>query len=315
MDSADLLLISKHAKARPARKIRKKPCEKKTTVPSHLDEQENRLHREAVASSLDDEQKKWFATQAVLFLARGEILETMVGIWTFPYQEQRYGVVESDEDDSVEYCIVFRPQGGNEFIRLSMGIVKTAEGEFVQAQKNPILGDEYRGFVMRIVSIEKNGEMLPSVSNIAGFLSEAFHMSDVIGRQYTSSETGPWATGREFGVARRRSDKAVLDRILKGEALDDDIHRWSKHLHPWDVAEAIETNDVDTFVRKIQQAVEDVDLDEGHVVSLESIPMSNIGVMPCIWAVQRGNKSTWIPRSRLFIRYVDDQGFQMLPIA
>lgn len=315
MDAADLTLVAKHTRPRPARKARKKPSERKTTAPSELDEQENRMHRAAVAASLTDEQRLWKATQAIFIVARGGSLEMMAGVWAFPDPDQRYGYVEGGGGE-VEYCVLVRPQGCDLFIQMSTGIVRLQSGEYVQAEKAPVLQDVHRGYVMRVVAIEKDNVDLETVSSINGFVSDALHMADVISRQYTSNDTGTWATGKTFGVARRRCDKEVMDRFLRGEADEDDVRRWSSHVHPWDVAESIETDDVDEFARRVIAATADTRLGDSHVLSMEHIPTSNLGIIPCIWAVQRGNRSTWIPRTRLYGVCVDDvNGFCMIRIC
>ena len=308
----DTSAIRLHNRPRPARKSRAPQKEKRirTAPPREADDAEIALHRTAIAS-LDDDERTWLGTQSVFFVARSGSVETIVGIWAFPHETMRYGYVES-EDGDMEYCLQVRPRGSDEFIQMSMGIVRLAGGTFVEALRCPILQSD-RGYVLRVISVEQIGMTIPSVAFLDGRISEAAHMDDVVRRHTTTFSS---TTDNFFAVARRVGDRDILRRLSEGEATSDDLQTWAdKHRHPWEVSEAIECDTPSAFCKSIETMMKDLELDDTHVVSMERIPSSNVGIMPARLATQHGNRSTWIPSGRLFVRFVDRKNtFQLLPI-
>lgn len=312
----DASAIQRHNKPRPVRKARKASGPRPRTTPlTDQDDAEIRLHRTAVAA-LDPEERAWISTQAVIFMARGQAVEVMVGEWIFPHETVRYGYIDNEAGDA-EYCVMVRLRGSDRFIQLSTGIVHlAASGRFVEASRTPIVpGSDTTGYVIRIISIEELGSApLPTVAFADGRLASAVHMADVVQR-YASSFVA--STSSVFAVGRRRGDAEILQRLAIGEATAEDMQRWADHhRHPWEIAEAIDCSSPDEFMRSIETMKEPLDLDEDFVVTLESTPSSNVGVLSALWATQRGNSSTWIPSARLFVRFVSDRdGFQLVPIA
>ena len=313
-DDDDNAAIRLHNHPRPARKARASSSTTKrprTAAPmAEIDEAEVALHRTAVAS-LDPEERGWFGTQAIFFVARGGTVEQLAGVWAFPHETMRYGYVDNAQGD-MEYCVMLRLRGSSEFIQVSTGIVRLSSGTFVEASRNPVL-DSTMGYVLRILSIEKVGMTLPSVAFIDGRVSDALHMDDVVRRHASSFSS---TSDSFFAVGRRTADRTILQRLAAGEATSDDLQAWAdKHRHPWEVSEAIECDGPDEFLRSIETMVKDIDLDDTHVVCMERIPSSNVGIIPALWATQQGNRSTWIPAGRLWVRFVNKHGFQLLPIA
>jgi hypothetical protein len=314
MDSADAAAITRHLQPRPTRKARKTTARTRTAPPTDADDAEVALHRTAIAA-MAVEDRAWLATQAVFFMARNDVIEPVVGVWAFPHPNMRYGFVD-DQQGNVEYCIMVRLRGSDEFTYVSTGIVRLSTGKFVEAMRHPILEQgPSRGYVMRIVSVEDIDTCaIPSVAFVDGRLSSATHMADVIRRHASSLMSQSTSS---FIVARRKTDRDILQRLATGDATPDDLQEWTDHhVHPWTIAEAIETTGDDEFATMVADTSKDIDLDEAFVATIEREPTANVGIMAAIAAVHKSLISKCIPPGRVFVRMVDDKnGFRIFPVV
>lgn len=159
-----------------------------------IDDKEIKNHRQAVR---DIREKchgfdQWGCVEALLYMVTGDTIVERVCLWVFPNANERYLTSTSDENGGVDaYYILGRLEGKSSFDKISQGVCRNHAGTFspFSSTTGASLGvDPTMGNVLRIISIEKDGDPLQSPEDASPFLSNARHIREVVREQAGKSE-------------------------------------------------------------------------------------------------------------------------------
>lgn len=302
-------------------------------------DEESRNHREAVREYRKRCQgmDPWVCAEALLYLLDGHKIVERYCLWIFPSPNERFLISTSGDVD--EYYILVRLEGKKCLDKISLGVCKTGPDK-TRCCPSPLTPgapldlDPTQGHVLRIISIERDGEQLHSPEDASPFLQNARHIREVIRKQagkcdvvLSASET----LHHKFGVLRTEAyvqAKEMLETDDCGEeemeaallALDDPAS------YPWKLANLL----ADLGVGARMQEAENSLLPQGklHIAEDswlvdESLPLvTSEFAAAAQWAVQKSIKGTGsIPRAKMWesVVLLSDDGasseFQLMRMA
>lgn len=128
--------------------------------------------------------------EALLYIWHGDKLVERHGLWLFPGAQERFLVASHEGVD--EFYILVRFEGKACLDKISLGVCKKADGTFGPSSLTegaPSVLEPTEGHVVRIVSIEQDGEPLQHPEDASPFLLNARHIHEVIRKQAGKRDT------------------------------------------------------------------------------------------------------------------------------
>jgi hypothetical protein len=233
-------VLMANAPARPARKtsseqqqhVRKiAKTNSESTNSETIDEVKN--HRQAIQEYRDtcDVTRPWVSAVAVLYLAHGDKIMERHALWIFPNANERYLIASSspshDGNHVEEYYILVRFEGKNSLDKLSLGICKSGNNEYTASSSTedaPLELDPTEGHVIRILSVERDGEPLQQPEHASPLLQNAKHLREVVrkhaGKIAQVSETLHY----KFGVLRTTEYLEAKDMLQSDDCGPEEWH-------------------------------------------------------------------------------------------
>ena len=243
----------------------------------------------------------------------GDRLVEHHALWFFPTSQERYLVSSHQGVD--EYYVLVRLEGKACLDKLSLGVCKNADGDYGPSSLTagaPSDIDPTDGYVVRIVSVERDGEPLQDPEDASPYLHQARHVREVIRRQAAKCNDGPTTTSSgKFGVLRT-SEYIEAKELLEADDCDpDDWERCLATLEnpssfPWKLAHRVaELGYQDT----LNEAGSRLRLSKGKVHIVDDIWLvdeglpsaSNEFAVAARWAVQKSiHGAGSIPRMQMW---------------
>jgi hypothetical protein len=328
LEAHEFLLWS--APQRPPRKereplTRSAPRSSSSSAEAQLadDEAEGLRHRQAIQEYRDrcDTSSAWVCAEALLYICDGDRIVERYALWLFPSEADRFLVstctTRDDHRRVQEFYVLVRLEGRACLSKISLGVCQTGPESFQSASATPgapLEVDPTAGHVLRIVSIEKDGEPLHHPEDASPYLQNAKHIREVIRKHaakcdhLSSSETLHY----RFNVLRTR---AYLDAKEAIEREDCDSDTWSANItaledpssFPWHLANRV--SELGTRGTTLLEQAEAALPPRGtvHVVDDiwlvdEELPLSSSEfVVAGRWAIQKSIKGTGsIPRAKMW---------------
>lgn len=282
--------------------------------------EEAQRHRDAVREYRErcHGNDPWVCTEVLLYLLDGDKVVERYALWFFPSVRERF-LISTNADRGVdEFYILVRLEGKNALDKLSLGVCKSTHdgiSTFGPASSTPGAPwdpDPTEGYVVRIVSIEQDGEPLQHPEDASPYLQNARHIREVIRKHagkcdaVSASET----LHHKFGVLRTEAYVKAKETLDADECGSDE---WEAALHalddpsayPWALANRVAALGLmdalaDAETRLLPQGkrhiVEDIWLVD------ESLPLASSEFAAASrWAVQKSIKGTGsIPRAKMW---------------
>lgn len=312
-----------NAPRRPPRKTpRSLPSSKETECDNKQGddkEEETKHHRDAIREYRQkcDGMDPWVAVEALLYLSDGDKIVERYALWLFPSEHERFLIASSDQHVD-EYYIVVRMEGKNCLDKISLGVCKSLSDNQYTASSStphaPLELDPTEGHVVRIVSIERDGEPLQHPEDASPFLQNASHIREVIRKHagkcdsISSSETLHY----KFGVLRTSEYVAAKEMLASDDCDDEEWHRCLEIVEdpasykPWELANRVEALGAMSLLRDAESHLLSSD-GKMHVIEDiwlvdEELPSESIEfVVAGRWAVQKSIKGTGsIPRAKMW---------------
>lgn len=270
----------------------------------------------------------WRAVQALLFVyAGGDRIDQHACVWLFPDESQRF--LACVHENGKEYYVIVRRQGQRTLDKISLGVCeqdgvfypsRTAHGAGSGTEVQVI--DPEVGVVVRIVSIEKDGDPLLRPHEILAVPSMARHIADVIRKQ--TAKCGAIASSENLHgpllVLRSKAYLDARDKLVTDDCAADEWHAALEAMHadpasPWDLVNRVASlglmdrlteraAELDKVVAASQVGTGDARV---HVVDdiflvEETLPLaSHEFVVAAPWAVRKSIKGTGsIPKSKMW---------------
>ena len=168
-------------------------------------DEEPRNHREAVREYRKRCQgmDPWVCAEALLYLLDGHEIVHRHCLWIFPSPNERFLISTSGDVD--EHYILVRLEGKKCLDKISLGVCKTGPDKTrccpsLLTPGAPLDLDPEQGHVLRIISIEHDGEQLYSPEDASPFLGNARHIREVIRKQAGKCDVP--LMHHKFGVLR-----------------------------------------------------------------------------------------------------------------
>lgn len=280
----------------------------------------------------------WVCAEALIYLSEGNRIIERYALWLFPSDSERCLVASNDKGVD-EFYVLVRLEGKARLDKLSLGVCKspgTARAtEFAPShatQGAPVEVDPTEGHVVRIVSIEHDGEPLQHPEDASPYLPNAKHIREVIRKHAGKCESVSTMAmlHTKFGVLRTQSylaAKATMDSDDCGP------EEWKRALcqledpasFPWALANRVaELGALDKL------KVAETGLLPGGKVHIaddiwlvdEALPLeSSEFLVAARWAVQKSIKGTGsIPRAKLWepvvmLNHRDELEFRLMRMA
>jgi hypothetical protein len=152
-----------------------------STTVTTIDDEEIKNHRQAIREIREKCHgfDQWGCVEALLYVVVGETIIERVSLWVFPNANERYLTSRSDENGGVDaYYILVRLEGESSFDKISLGVCRNHAGNF--SPFSSTTGAPTMGNVLRIISIEKDGDPLQSPVDAIPSLSNARHIREVV---------------------------------------------------------------------------------------------------------------------------------------
>lgn len=301
-------------------------------------EEETKHHRDAIRDYRQkcDGMDPWVAVEALLYLSDGDKIVERYALWLFPSEHERFLIASSSEGVD-EYYIVVRLEGKNCLDKISLGVCTHNHHQYTASASTlhaPLELDPTEGHVVRIVSIERDGEPLQRPEDASPFLQNARHIREVIRKHagkcdsISTSETLHY----KFGVLRTSDYLKAKDMIASSEDCDDD--EWHRALevledpasYPWELANRVEALGAMSLLRDAESHLLSSD-GKLHVVDNiwlvdETLPLeSSEFVVATRWAIQKSIKGTGsIPRAKMWeplvvFNHQDSYEFRLVRMA
>ena len=264
----------------------------------------------------DDGSQPWVCAQALLYLLQGNTIIERLALWFFPSEHERCLVSQSPADASVqEYYIMVRLEGRAGLTKLSLGVCfdgseYKAPWELPSPPPSP---DPTEGIVLRIVSIERDGEPLKHPEDAGPSLAAASHIKEVVRKHAGKCETLPGGGHLHSGFVVLRTTKYLEAKAVL-ESDDCGPEEWEKAVrqledpesHPWFLARRLEEMGLgDKLVdaeAKLRGMASRVEVAEGIWLVEERVPReSREFVLAARWAVQKSIRGTGsIPKAKMW---------------
>jgi hypothetical protein len=302
------------------------PPRDKTGLDDDGDAAEAANHRQALqeyrarCQGQDGTGSSWACAQALLYTLQESTIIERLALWFFPSEHQRYLTSCSSLDPTVKsYYVVVRLQGSASLTRLSLGVCfdgteYKAPWELADPPPSP---DPREGIVLRIVSIERDGEPLKRPEDAGPSLAAAGHIKEVVRKHAGKCETlsAGQSLHTRFAVLRTAGyleAKATLESDDCGPA---DFERAIRRVedpeeHPWRLAQRLEEMGLgdrlaDACDRLREQVgASRVEVAEGPGIWLvhEEVPReSREFVVAGRWAIQKSIRGTGsIPKAKMW---------------
>lgn len=274
----------------------------------------------------------WVCAETLLYLSDGDRLVERYALWLFPRDSERF-LVASNGQGVDEFYILVRLEGKATLDKLSLGVCKSAPGTFLPSYASheaPSGLDPTEGHVVRIVSIEQDGEPLQNPEDASPYLQNARHIREVIRKHAGKCEATSGMQHRQFTVLR------TTDYLQAKETMESDNcgpDEWEAALRklddptsfPWQLANRVaELGALD----KLRDAEGQL-LPGGRMHIIEDIWLVNETLpeasseflVAARWAVQKSIKGTGsIPRAKLWepvvlLNHQDAHEFQLMRMA
>jgi len=279
-------------------------------------DEETRNHRHAVREYIKRCQgDPWVCAEALLYLLDGHEIVHRHCLWIFPSPNARF--LSSTSGSAVtEYYILVRLEGKNCLDKISLGVCKTLGDNKCSPSRltpgAPLDLDPTQGHVLRILSIERDGEQLRSPEDASPSLQNARHIREVIRKQAGKcDDLSPSETlHHKFGVLRTEAyvhakelletDDCETEEFNSARlALDDPASK------PWRLANRVANLGLGARMQVAEKSL----LPQGklHIAEDiwlvdESLPLAS-SEFACAarWAVQKSIKGTGsIPRAKMW---------------
>lgn len=316
-----ILLFS--SQSRPPRKTTaatvRKEARKETSSSSpisgeaHPEEPAN--HRKAIAEYRERCRgaDPWVSAEALLYLSDGDRMVERYALWLFPSESERF-LVASNGEGLDEFYVLVRLEGKASLDKLSLGVCKSASGGFLpsfSSHEPPTGLDPTEGHVVRIVSIEHDGDPLQHPEDASPYLQNARHIREVIRKHAGKCNATPGMMRQQHFKVLRTTEYLTAKETMESDNCGPD--EWDAALRklddpdsfPWRLANRVaELGALD----KLREA-EDAFLPDGRMHIVDDIWLVN-ETMPSAsseflvaarWAVQKSIKGTGsIPRAKLW---------------
>ena len=254
-----------------------------STTATTIDDKEIKNHRQAVREMRERCQgfDQWVCVEALLYVADGDAIVERVCLWVFPNANERYLTSTSDENGGVDaYYILLRLEGKSSFDKVSLGVCRNYAGTFSPFSSTigaPLDVDPTMGNVLRIISIENDGDPLQSPEDASPSLSNARHIREVVREQAGKSE--PLSESKTlhatFGVLRTSE---YINAKEKMEGDDCSSEEWA------DALKVLE--DASSFPWRLAEKVAEMGF-EGRMEEAENelLPCGKLHICENIWLV------------------------------
>lgn len=313
----EVLMVN--APARPARKtsseqhLRKQSKTNETS--STNDEVKN--HRQAIQEYRNtcDVTRPWVATEAVLYLAHDDKIIPRNALWLFPNPNERYLIASSNESPDVveEYYILVRFEGKNSLDKISLGICKVGNHDYTTSSATeyaPLELDPTEGHVIRILSVERDGEPLQEPEHASPLLQNAKHLHEVVRKNAGKISHVSETLHYKFGVLRTTEYLEAKDMLQSDNCGTDEWYASLKTLedatssYPWKLANRVAQLGLMSKLRLAEsQLLQNgkMHITENIWLVDETLPLeSSEFVVGARWAVQKSMKSGSIPRAKMW---------------
>lgn len=286
-------------------------------------EKEAANHRKAIAEyrARCKGADPWSCAEALLYLVDGPRVVEKYALWLFPSDSERY-LVSSNDDGVEEFYVLVRLEGKASLDKLSLGVSRDKAGAFHHAHGKLSDIDPTEGQVVRIVSIEEDGQALPSPDDASPRLDRARHIREVIRKHAGKCEAG--ADASRFRVLRTQ---AYLTARRAIEAADCGPEEWDRALQalespdafPWKLSNLVAEKGCMDTLREAENALES----QVHVVDdiylvQEELPSTTSEFLAAArWAVQKSIRGTGsIPKAKMYEPVVvSHDTFQLMRMA
>lgn len=284
------------------------------------DDQEIKNHRQVVKEIRERCQgfEAWVCCEALLYVQDGDKIVDRFCLWVFPNANERYLISTNHEDGGVdEYYILVRLEGKSCLDKISLGVCRSHSGVFTPSSTTsgaPLDVDPVMGHVVRILSIEKDGDPPQSPEDASPSLSNARHIREVVRKQGGKSDTlsASETLHSKCGVLR------TTEYIRAKETMDEDDcspEEWEAALRvledpvsfPWKLAEKVAQQGADVVSRMKEAEERLLPCGKLHICQDiwlvdESLPLiSNEFLTSGRWAVSKSILGTGsIPRAMLW---------------
>jgi hypothetical protein len=286
-------------------------------------QQEAANHRQAIAEyrSRCKGVDPWLCAEALLYLVDGPRVVEKYALWLFPSDSERF-LVSSDDDGVEEFYVLVRLEGKASLDKLSLGVSRDKTGAFHHAHGKLSDVDPTEGQVVRIVSIEEDGQPLQSPEDASPLLERAKHIREVIRKHAGKCEAG--AGSSAFHVLRT---KTYLEARRAIETADCGPEEWNRKLlelenpdaFPWKLSNQVAASghmdrlhEAETSQEFPVHVVDDI-----YLVQEELPQASSEFLAAARWAVQKSIRGTGsIPKAKMYEPVVvTNDTFQLMRMA
>ena len=260
----------------------------------------------------------WVCAEAVLYLLDGDQIGDRYGLWLCPSVHERFLISTSDQDGDGgvdEYYILVRMEGKNRLEKLSLGVCKTRRdnrfGPSSGTPGAPLDVDPTEGHVIRIISIERDGEPLHHPEHASPLLENARHIREVVRKQAGKCENVSTATvHHKFGVLRTEAYIKAMETLEGDDCGDEELEAALEVVdgpasYPWKLANRVTALGVEDRLQEAEHSL----LPQGKLHITEDIWLvdERLPLTSCQfaaagrWAVQKSIKGTGsIPRAQMW---------------
>jgi hypothetical protein len=259
----------------------------------------------------------WLCAEALLYVIDGDSIVERFGLWIFPNANERYLISTSDDNGGVdEYYILVRLEGKSSLDKLSLGVCRThAAGIFTLPSSTPgapLDVDPTMGHVIRIISIEKDGDPLQSPEDASPTLSNARHIREVVRKQAGKSDTisASETPHSKFGVLRTLEYMNAMEKMGEDDCSQEEWEAGLKVLEdpegfPWKLAKIVDEMGAADRMKEAEDRL--LPCGRMHLYKNiwlvdESLPLrSNEFLSMARWGVMKSIQGTGsIPRSKMW---------------
>lgn len=287
-------------------------------------------HRKAIAEYRErcKGTDPWVCAEALLYLVDGDRLIEKHALWLFPSDSERFLISRNDNGDE-EFYVLVRLEGKACLDKLSLGVCRDKEGGFHDAHGTLSEIDPTEGQVVRIVSIEEDGQPLPTPDEASPHLQHAKHMREVIRKHAGKCEAGS-GSAPAFRVLRTQKYLAAREIVASGDCGPDEwkaalLEMENPSSFPWRLANRVAQLQQMDKLRELEKAShanggrgERVHVVDDIYLVTETLPTATSEfVAAARWAVQKSIRGTGsIPKAKMWEPVViADETFQLMRMA
>ena len=160
------------------------------------------------------ETRTWFCTEVLLYMVDENEFKKAKGVWTFPSDAHRSITSTSECGDVEDYFVYVRLEGRKRFDKVLFGMCRKNAGGLEQIVLPPI-----KSQLVRIISIEKEGDPLRSINDFRTSLSNAQHVQNLATKYRDVGRGQDSLTGSKH-VVIRTSEYLAANEAMKNDQGD-----------------------------------------------------------------------------------------------